>query len=273
MHDINLINRKGATKPADIPKEVKNLLELGELETVNLIECLAIDHKILLSNVLSVLNKKIYIDPCLHAIDNLKQKSITQTIIAIGKTLLEESQKKNDNYLFESISTHKSDSVRCWATYLIGLDANLTIGQKLEGIRKFAADSHFGVREIAWMAVRPTIDAHLEEAIFILSRWATDNDPNLRRFASESTRPRGVWCKHIERLKSEPQIALPILEPLMSEKEKYVRDSVANWLNDASKTRPDWVIEICEKWNKLSPTKETKKIIEKALRTIRKNNS
>lgn len=62
---------------------------------------------------------------------------------------------------------------------------------------------------------------------------------------------------------------LPILDKLKSDSSKYVQDSVGNWLNDASKTQPDFVIEICRNWEKISPTKETKYIIKKALRTIK----
>lgn len=138
----------------------------------------------------------------------------------------------------------------------------------LQAIRPFAADGHFNVREYAWIDVRKTIVQNLPESIAILSVWATDGDENIRRFASEVTRPRGVWCEHIEILKQNPELGLPILEPLKSDTSRYVQNSVGNWLNDASKTRPEFVRELCKHWEKESDTKETQYIIKRALRTI-----
>lgn len=71
-------------------------------------------------------------------------------------------------------------------------------------------------------------------------------------------------------MKHNPGLGLAILEPLKSDKSKYVQDSVGNWLNDASKTQPDFVKQLCEKWKQESPTKENAYIIKKALRTIEK---
>ncbi|MEL6305533.1 MAG: DNA alkylation repair protein, partial [Bacteroidota bacterium] len=153
---------------------------------------------------------------------------------------------------------------------LIGLNERLSINEKLEQSRALVADHHFGVREVVWMALRPEIEANLEVALTVLNTWTTDPDENIRRFTTEATRPRGVWCKHIDQLKEQPELALPILENLKSDKSKYVQDSVGNWLNDASKTRPDFVQELCEKWQKESPTKETAKIIKRARRTLDK---
>jgi 3-methyladenine DNA glycosylase AlkC len=108
----------------------------------------------------------------------------------------------------------------------------------------------------------------LEPAIESLVGWAEHVDANLRRCASEVTRPCGVWCAHLTRVKAEPQLALPILEPLKSDGSKYVRDSVGNWHNDASKSQPAWVRRVTSRWRKESKTPETAYIVKKALRTI-----
>src|SRR5690606_18664883 len=138
----------------------------------------------------------------------------------------------------------------------------------LQQIQVFSADKHFGVREICWLAVRSKITQNLLESIAILSEWTTNQDENIRRFTTESTRPRGVWCEHIEALRQNPELGLPILETLKFDKSKYVRDSVGNWLNDASKTKPAFVKDLCQRWETEGGGKETVYIIKKALRTI-----
>ena len=70
------------------------------------------------------------------------------------------------------------------------------------------------MREIAWMAIRPAIATDLNAGLTLLEKWSTDKAENIRRFASECTRPRGVWCQHIDALKEKPELALPILESL-----------------------------------------------------------
>ncbi len=120
------------------------------------------------------------------------------------------------------------------------------------------------------MTVRPKLVSNLNESIDILAKWTANEDENIRRFATEVTRPRGVWCEHIETLKQNPELALPILEPLKSDHSKYVQDSVGNWLNDASKNQSEFVIALCQRWETESDTKATKYIVKKALRTLNK---
>lgn len=257
-----ILNRKGATKLDLVTEDIKNLLNQGLIASVNLTEWLCVDHKLLIRNVLP----KEYHEACIYAIDNLKQVTAMKSIPAVANVLSTLNVNVSSAF-FNNLSNHPSDSVRCWASYIVGID-EIPISSKLEVIKKFAADDNFGVREISWMAVRSDIDAHLEEAIIILAEWTGDPNVNIRRFASEATRPRGVWCKHIEKLKESPELGLPILEPLKSDGEKYVRDSVANWLNDAGKTQPDFVRHICARWDKESPTKETSYVLKKALRSL-----
>lgn len=264
------IKRKGARSTKDIPTEILAQLNRGEIETANLVEWLAVDQRLLLENLLTENQRTDYLKPVLFKIDQLKKKTVNTINEAIGTGLFEQVIKNKDSDFLTIISNHKADLVRCWATYAIGKNEQLNITEILKQIQPFSADKHFGVREICWLAVRAKITQNLSKSIEVLSKWTTNQDENIRRFTTEATRPRGVWCEHIEELKQNPELALSILEPLKSDTSKYVQDSVGNWLNDASKTQPDFVKELCKRWEKESDTKETKYIIKKALRSINK---
>ncbi|MGG8496087.1 DNA alkylation repair protein [Tenacibaculum sp. TC6] len=272
MVNQDILNRKGARKVTDIPTKVLDLLNLGKIETVNLTEWLAINHSQLIEHSfldLGISNTitSIVVDE----IQKQKKPSTMNSIKIVGETLCK--QFKNSPQfpiVFENLKNHPSDSIRGYVPYLISLNDELKIEEKLDQAKPLVADHHFGVREVVWMALRPDIDKNLLQSIKILTLWSKNKDGNIRRFASESIRPRGVWCKHIEVLKENPELALPILDNLKSDSSKYVQDSVGNWLNDASKTKPEFVIYLCEKWLKESPTKETERIVKRARRTIEK---
>ncbi|QKH38468.1 HEAT repeat domain-containing protein [Achromobacter pestifer] len=169
---------------------------------------------------------------------------------------------------FQQLRNHRSDTVRGWACFMVGAMPDLTLTQRLALIRPLADDAHFGVREWAWLALRPQLAAELDKALDLLRPWTADSSERVRRYACESLRPRGVWCAHIAALKAEPGRALPLLEPLRADPAVYVQDSVANWLNDASKDQPDWVREICARWSKGEPAQATQRICKRALRSI-----
>ena len=47
-----------------------------------------------------------------------------------------------------------------------------------------------------------------------------------------------------------------------------MQDSVANWLNDAGKTAPKFVIELTDRWLDESDTPETQRTVKRARRNL-----
>jgi 3-methyladenine DNA glycosylase AlkC len=152
--------------------------------------------------------------------------------------------------------------------FVVGLKESVSFQKKLAWIKPFADDPNPGLREVAWFALRNQVIAELDTAITKLVPWTGSRSERLRRYASEITRPCGVWAAHIPALKAQPELALPLLEPLKADDSKYVRDSVANWLNDASKSQPAWVRSVTKRWLKESPCQETAAIVKRGLRTL-----
>jgi 3-methyladenine DNA glycosylase AlkC len=239
--------RKGARTVATIDKKILQQLESGEIESANLTEGLGIDMNKLLRAVAPSL-KKVAIDLELGIVLRMAQAG----------ALLRDAGL--------NLGQHTSDTVRGWAAFAIGQDESMTPSARLSAIKPFAADSHFGVREWAWMAVRAIIVSDPKLAIKTLQPWTIDTDVNVRRFASEATRPRGVWAASIPLLRQQPELALPILNALRCDAEKYVEDSVANWLNDAAKDQPEWVSELAAKWAKDGVSE---RLITRAKRSIK----
>jgi 3-methyladenine DNA glycosylase AlkC len=116
-------------------------------------------------------------------------------------------------------------------------------------------------------ALRAFINSYPEQTLRELQRWSTDGNYHVRRLVSESTRPRLPWSG---RLSIDHTLPLPLLDQLHADATRYVTRSVANHLNDISKTDPALVIRTLEKWRKLGrqdPT-ELDWICRHALRTL-----
>lgn len=269
-----VLKRKGARRTSEIPNEILMYLQNGQIESVNLIEWQAVNHQSLLRSILPSFKLEENLTFVLSEMEKENAETGMKAIRTASQlldTVLENESNEKRQDLLTNWAIHTSDSVRCWAAFM-NKSSNQTLEEKLLYIQPFAADHHFGVREIAWMSIREYLSAEIEKSIGLLTEWASSPDENIRRFAVESIRPRGVWTKHIDKLKQAPNLALPILNLLKADPSKYVQDSVGNWLNDASKTQPEWVLDLCEKWAQESNLQATNKIIKKAKRTLMKNN-
>ncbi|HCT24704.1 MAG TPA: DNA alkylation repair protein [Stenotrophomonas sp.] len=234
-------------------------LNSGNTATTHLAECLAVDFTALLQVVAPVLEPE-----ALQCMRDASGKGVTQRMALAARLLREAGQGDPAHW-----QAYASDTVRGWACYLIGSDANATLPSKLQAMRPLADDRHFGVREWAWLALRTDIVAAPLQALECLQPWTQEGSPYLRRFACEALRPRGVWATHIALLKQHPDHALPLLEALADDPDRYVQDSVGNWLNDAGKTQPHWLRDLCARWQREHDGGANACIRKRALRSLR----
>jgi 3-methyladenine DNA glycosylase AlkC len=241
-----------------IPADVLADLNAGTRQSANLAEGLAVDFVDLMGVAIPD------VPPDDHARLTVGSPSITQRMRIAGELLLEHVGLSG----LDAVMAHKSDTVRGWAAYVIGLSPNLSLAERLVLIRPLADDPHFGVREWAWMPLRPHIAADVGRAIRLLEPWVHEESAFLRRFAVEATRPRGVWTEHIVELKENPKLGLPLLKPLRADPTRYVQDSVSNWLNDAAKSKPDWVRNLADGWADGCDDRNTLRICRRAVRSV-----
>jgi 3-methyladenine DNA glycosylase AlkC len=246
--------RKGARHPALVPQAVLRELEAGA-ESANHMEQIALDMGILLAGQFPQLAARS---------DELRNKGLVARMKAGGRILFEELGPD----AVRGGPHWSSDTTRGWAAMVVAHLPGLTITERLRAIQPFADDPHFAVREWAWLSLRPHVIGDLGGSIAELTPWTVQRSERLRRFACEVIRPRGVWSAHIAELKRDPDLGLPVIEPLRDDASRYVQDSVGNWLNDAAKSQPRWVQSTCERWTSLDPSAATRRICGRGLRNV-----
>lgn len=120
----------------------------------------------------------------------------------------------------------------------------------------------------AEFAVRPFIIKHEARMMRQMAVWAIHENEHVRRLASEGCRPALPWGKALPSFKKDPAPVVEILEELKADPSLYVRKSVANNLNDISKTHPDFVAEIARNW--YGKNEKTDWIVKHGCRTLLK---
>ncbi len=105
-------------------------------------------------------------------------------------------------------------------------------------------------RFTAEFSIRPFIERYPQQSLALLEKWASDDNPHVRRLVSEGTRPRLPWASRLREFQKDPSPVLALLELLKDDPELYVRRSVANNLNDIGKDHPDVLVSTARRWIK-----------------------
>ena len=100
-----------------------------------------------------------------------------------------------------------------------------------------AASEHWDVRELAQMFFKKLIRKYPREMKVYLLQLVKSEDPNVRRFVSETLRPveENSWFYR------NPEYPLSILRNMFKESSPYPRTSVGNNLSDMARRLPDLV--------------------------------
>jgi 3-methyladenine DNA glycosylase AlkC len=122
-------------------------------------------------------------------------------------------------------------------------------------------------RFTAEFTVRPFIARHTDAMLAVLGRWADDPSEHVRRLVSEGTRPRLPWASRLTVFEADPTPVLALLERLRDDPSEYVRRSVANHLNDLSKSHAPRLIALAARWAVDAPERR-RKLLAHALRTL-----
>ncbi|WP_420863098.1 hypothetical protein [Algirhabdus cladophorae] len=115
--------------------------------------------------------------------------------------------------------------------------------------------------------IRAVLNRWPDATLARMEDWAMHPSSHVRRLASEGSRPKLPWGQGIGLAVEAP---LPILDRLHGDRARYVTRSVANHLNDITKTNPDLVMDRLEAWQKAShqTPKELDYMTRHALRSL-----
>ncbi|XDA96763.1 hypothetical protein AB1M95_11560 [Sulfitobacter sp. LCG007] len=123
----------------------------------------------------------------------------------------------------------------------------LAVRHGLEAHRERALDLiHAATRRFSMeFYIRPFLNRWPAETLERLALWAGDPNYHVRRLVSEGTRPRLPWARAVALSAKD---TLPLLDRLHADPTRYVTRSVANHLNDLTRSVPEAVIARLEDW-------------------------
>lgn len=145
---------------------------------------------------------------------------------------------------------------------------------ELYGTQDYVASIEFSKeltkRFTAEFCMRPLLEYKPVESFTILRQWSLDENPRVRRLASECMRIRLPWAKKSGLVLSHFDDFLKILENLKDDKDKAIQKSVANNLNDLYKEDAVLFESVIAKWEEDCSTEACAWVLKHAQRTKRK---
>jgi 3-methyladenine DNA glycosylase AlkC len=151
-------------------------------------------------------------------------------VYTIGYALFKRADEK---------AQHRAKGVALRALSLYGLTDYKKVLPVLETA---ASSSHWELREFAAGFIHVIIKEFPREMQRYLINLSQSEDPNLRRFVSESLRP----VKENRWIFKDPGYSLSVLKGMFRESHAYARTSVGNNLSDLARRLPELVYSLVE---------------------------
>lgn len=211
------------------------------------------------SKVYKDFNTEQFIKDVTKGIDELSLNQRMRNTSIVLKKHLPQDYKKALSIILEVAPKFRGYTALLFPDF-VGQYGHEHVGLSLNALKELTC---YGSSEFA---IREYIKRDLKGTLKVMSMWAKDKDPHVRRLASEGSRPRLPWSFSLPEIMNVPELTRSILETLKADKELYVKKSVANHLNDFSRTQTDWMIKLISGWDKQN--EDTAWIIKHASRTL-----
>jgi len=194
-----------------------------------------------------------HISTCLRIyLPNSYSKSVQVLLRALPEPL-DEAQTDNDfgDFIFAPFGEFVA-RYGCTKQHLA-----LSLNALKEITKRFSAED----------AIRYFINTFPKETMAEITKWSGDVNYHVRRLCSEGTRPSLPWSQKVS---IGQDVTLPILTALFTDSTRYVTRSIANHLNDISKTEPQVVLNTLTTWKEsgMQQEEEMNFITKHALRTL-----
>lgn len=154
-----------------------------------------------------------------------------------------------------------------WTRLVADGDAEEAIAQ----LRVWCADADALLADsIPAFGLRPWAERLGPEILPLLTPWAADPDPEIRRAAVVALRSRGTWVSHLRWAVETPSLLVPLFDVLRNEADPRVAGALANALNDVSRERPELVLALLHRWREDQTGPQLGLIARRGLRSLLK---